>query len=982
MASLTMKPALPSKKRKNSFGSEGQSSSSEAPTRIRRDSTENETHSSRIAESRLPSKKRKGSHDSSLAGANASSNEASRAARGNRKGSNDLSVSFEDGVRPRGPSGDSVTGLLESEAAPKNFLNNDTKAHLLNDDVQTNENEQGNNESIQSAVPNVALEHLNALAENPEDPPSGARGRSASTSTPIAALATSIVEPKSIAELKTNVPTNDEHSTSSTTTSGHRLLFEAIMMKEGDYDERNRLNSWGGKSSKEESQRGRLDSLGHSFLDGMGRDRLDSMPPSFEEGITRERLDSLGGWRGARDRLESWGAMSDLSLPLGHDSISGQVLPPHQPPFLDILGDDSKLSAVPNRISLERQRLSSIASMSEVSASNLPFMHLDGVSDSAGDIQAYVAAAMASVSDQIADLAGVVENVANSADSVSIDLIHRDHCDSEASSVASPLIGAVTDASKKKRAVRPRSWSTSSGLSLDFEAVVAAVNAAEAATGKLDLSFIDRTGSANAGRATSTQRRTLPTQRTRGESIFTQNSEDISEDEKERIRERARAAAGYRPSSKGSASKKKNGPIKKRSKRDSPEKEDVTRTPKHSNSRQQLDIPDDAPLPPSVSSAHPYDVPSSSCSKTAKGQASQKWDSMFDCLLEFITDRKEEETAGMSQKDIDDWMWDGNVPTNYKTKCGKALGRWVNNQRSAKSKGTLKDDREERLIEAGLKWSVMAGNAWNEMLKELRVYVEDQTKDGGTWDGNVPTTYQIKTSEESAFAGEDKNLGRWVNRQRSLFQSGKLRKDRKMALDRLGLKWSMLATTTWDCMWDTLREYVQEQEKAHGKWDGNVPANYKTNDNPPRALGRWINRQRSAFMKKKLKKEYVDKLTNLGLKWSVHQRQGEGMDDDDNGDDCEFEDEEESEYNGEGKEKAGNSGNGEDERKAGTVAKSEGQEKAVNAGNGEEKEKADNVGNGEEQEKADNVGSSDGQEKVDNGEQQAKADQVTSSAVI
>jgi Helicase associated domain len=56
------------------------------------------------------------------------------------------------------------------------------------------------------------------------------------------------------------------------------------------------------------------------------------------------------------------------------------------------------------------------------------------------------------------------------------------------------------------------------------------------------------------------------------------------------------------------------------------------------------------------------------------------------------------------------------------------------------------------------------------------------------------------------------------------------------------------------------------------EWDGNVPANYRTMDNPPRALGRWINRQRSAYGKDKLKKEYVDKLNTIGLKWSVHER--------------------------------------------------------------------------------------------------------------
>jgi hypothetical protein len=103
-------------------------------------------------------------------------------------------------------------------------------------------------------------------------------------------------------------------------------------------------------------------------------------------------------------------------------------------------------------------------------------------------------------------------------------------------------------------------------------------------------------------------------------------------------------------------------------------------------------------------------------------------------------------------------------------------------------------------------------------------------------------------------------------------QAGKLRKDRQLALEKIGLKWSMLATTSWESMFDTLCEYVEDKQKGGAEWDGNVPANYKTEDDPPRALGRWINRQRSAYGKKKLKPEYVSKLNELGLKWSVHER--------------------------------------------------------------------------------------------------------------
>ena len=55
-------------------------------------------------------------------------------------------------------------------------------------------------------------------------------------------------------------------------------------------------------------------------------------------------------------------------------------------------------------------------------------------------------------------------------------------------------------------------------------------------------------------------------------------------------------------------------------------------------------------------------------------------------------------------------------------------------------------------------------------------------------------------------------------------------------------------------------------------WDGNVPANYRTDDHPPKSLGRWVNRQRSAFAKGKLKQEFVDKLERVGLKWAVHEK--------------------------------------------------------------------------------------------------------------
>jgi Helicase associated domain. len=119
---------------------------------------------------------------------------------------------------------------------------------------------------------------------------------------------------------------------------------------------------------------------------------------------------------------------------------------------------------------------------------------------------------------------------------------------------------------------------------------------------------------------------------------------------------------------------------------------------------------------------------------------------------------------------------------------------------------------------------------------------------------------------------DDKNLGRWINRQRSLYQAGKLKDDRRKQLEEVGLKWAVLSTTSWQTMYDALCEYASSKRSSdkHGLWDGNVPASYETDEKPPKKLGRWVNRQRSAYANKKLKKEFVEKLEKAGLKWTAN----------------------------------------------------------------------------------------------------------------
>ncbi|KAI2511094.1 hypothetical protein MHU86_3229 [Fragilaria crotonensis] len=511
-----------------------------------------------------------------------------------------------------------------------------------------------------------------------------------------------------------------------------------------------------------------------------------------------------------RDRLESWGGMSDISLTMGSTGFSAGDAPfmgegtaaaaaiaasALQRPFLEDESDESTVSEadkpVPSKISLGRDRLYSIASLGEPS--------VNGAYEMGPDLQLYVAAAMANVGDHLAELAGVVEIVAGGSNSVGSDLlkdiIRDDHSDVMSTASSLPEIQAELRRQRQedRAAGRTRSLSTSSNpLSVDYDAVAAAVDAAEAATGALGLTSFGGSGRSRADDSNSSLLPLIP------------SSSNKDDRDMEAMRARARAAAGYIPPENLKPGEIPPPSTKKRPKPTTPHHKTIYNKARH----------------------HSF-VPEQTYSmyNAANKASSQKWDEMYECLVEFVEEQKVD-TRGMTEKERKEVEWDGNVPTTYRTKDGKALGRWINNQRSAKHKECLRK-REIKLMSTGLKWSVLSTNSWQDMMEELQLYVSEKTKDGSEWDGNVPTNYKIKGGTCLDEDGEERNLGRWINRQRSLYQSGKLRKDREAELEAIGLKWSVLSTTSWQSMYETLVEYVEERKTIDGDWDGNVPANYK-----------------------------------------------------------------------------------------------------------------------------------------------------------
>ena len=186
----------------------------------------------------------------------------------------------------------------------------------------------------------------------------------------------------------------------------------------------------------------------------------------------------------------------------------------------------------------------------------------------------------------------------------------------------------------------------------------------------------------------------------------------------------------------------------------------------------------------------------------------------------------------------------------YKTEHGDCsiptrqapLGKWVNTQRQQYKKGKLSQDRIDRLISIGFKWTQKEGGPtvpWETRYNELVRY---KAKRG---DCNIPVSQG--------------QLGKWVNKQRTVYKAGSLAKDRTDRLISIGFKWALKETSPkvpWETRFDELVQY----KAKHG--DCKVPRSQGQ-------LGEWVDTQRYRYTKSKLAQDRIDRLNNIGFKWAL-----------------------------------------------------------------------------------------------------------------
>jgi hypothetical protein len=174
-----------------------------------------------------------------------------------------------------------------------------------------------------------------------------------------------------------------------------------------------------------------------------------------------------------------------------------------------------------------------------------------------------------------------------------------------------------------------------------------------------------------------------------------------------------------------------------------------------------------------------------------------------------------------------------------KTDGNRELGRWVEVLRKLKRRGILSVERFGRLEEIGFVWD-MAEADWEQHFIMLREY---KAKHG---DCNVPLKW-----------GEDRDLGRWVARQRHWKRRGILSVERIGRLEEIGgFVWD-----PFDAAWEQHFIMLREYKEKHG--DCNVPKRCQEDAD----LGRWVNAQRTQRRLGKVSEKHIQQLTQLGFEW-------------------------------------------------------------------------------------------------------------------
>ncbi len=185
------------------------------------------------------------------------------------------------------------------------------------------------------------------------------------------------------------------------------------------------------------------------------------------------------------------------------------------------------------------------------------------------------------------------------------------------------------------------------------------------------------------------------------------------------------------------------------------------------------------------------------------------------------------------------------VPAEYKTDDGFALGNWIVSQRKKHASGKLKPMQIKRLESIGMLWDV-SDEQWRRGYEHAKEYFDKN--------GNLDAG--------ARYVSEDGyKLGVWLANQRTKYRADSLTDKQRELLDKLGMRWQVLRDR-----WQIGYEHAKAYFTLHG--DLNVPSKYVCDDGY--ALNNWIAAQRKAYKDGKLSEERIRILRQIGMVWNTN----------------------------------------------------------------------------------------------------------------
>ena len=209
------------------------------------------------------------------------------------------------------------------------------------------------------------------------------------------------------------------------------------------------------------------------------------------------------------------------------------------------------------------------------------------------------------------------------------------------------------------------------------------------------------------------------------------------------------------------------------------------------------------------------------------------------------------------------------IPDKFKTingidydEKGIKLGKWIRRQRENYKKGTISEERIEKLELIGMVWTarLAPSEQWNKMYELAKTYYESY--------GNLLMSEKFKTINGVDYDENGLSLGIWIKKQRVKYKNKTLSQDRIEKLEMIGMIWN-----PYDRQWDTMYQLAEVYYKTNGNLL--IPQGFKTtngidNDENGLPLGIWISAQRQKYKKGTLPQDRIEKLETIGMVWTIN----------------------------------------------------------------------------------------------------------------